>query len=138
MHRIQCDLLRIITSAIPHFPYPLRFLITTRPESISPVCSNMTSARWPNMIFVDADNDIRNFLNAEFAKMRRTHPALSHHLPSHWPHPADIIQLSSSHLIYASTVIRFIQSPNIGLTIDFNLKLFKQPYREERPYAPDE
>ena len=30
---IQCDLLRIIIGAIPHFPYPLRFLITSRPES---------------------------------------------------------------------------------------------------------
>ena len=29
----QCDLLRIIASAIPHLPYPLRFLITSRPES---------------------------------------------------------------------------------------------------------
>jgi len=139
---IQCDLLRIIAIAIPHFPYPLRFLITSRPEShITRTFQHDVGrvAQYDLSVDSGADKDIRNFLNAEFAKIRRTHP-LRHHLPPHWPHPADIIPIverSSAHFIYASTVIRFIQSPKHRPDDRLQVILgLKQPYEKERPYAP--
>ena len=139
---IQCDLLRIIGSAIPHFPYPLRFLITSRPEShITRAFQHDVGrvAQYDLSVDSDADKDIRNFLDAEFAKIRSTHP-LRHHLPSQWPHPADIIPIverSSAHFIYASTVIRFIQSPKHRPDDRLQVILgLKQPYQEEHPYAP--
>ena len=139
---IQCDLLRIIASSIPHFPYPLRFLITSRPEShITHAFRHDIGRVAQHDLSVDsgADKDIRTFLDAEFAKIHRTHP-LRHHLPSHWPHPADIIPIverSSAHFIYASTVIRFIRSPKHRPDDRLHVILgLKQPYKKDRPYAP--
>ena len=138
---IQCDLLRIIASATPHFPYPLRFLITSRPEShITRAFRHDVGrvAQYDLSYDSDADKDIRIFLNTEFAKIRRTH-LLSHHLALDWPHPADIIPIverSSAHFIYASTIIRFIQSPKHRPDDRLQVVLgLKQPYEEERPYA---
>jgi len=138
---IQCDLLRIIASAIPHMPYPLRFLITSRPES------HITRAFQHNVGEVaqynlsedsDADSDIRRFLDEEFAQIRCTHP-LRQHLPFQWPPPSDIspiVERSSAHFIYASTVIRFIQSPKHRPDDRLQVILgLKQPYERERPYA---
>jgi len=139
---IQYDLLRIITIVIPHFPYPLRFLITSRPKShITRAFQHDVGrvAQYDLSVDSGADKDIRNFLSAEFAKIRRTHP-LRHHLPPHWPHPADIIPIverSSAHFIYASTVIRFIQSPKHRPDDRLQVILgLKQPYEKERPYTP--
>ena len=107
---IQCDHLRIVASAIPHFPYPLRFMITSRPESyITRVFQHDIGeiSQYDLSVDPDADEDIRTFLDEEFAKIRRTHP-LRYHLPSHWPHRGNIIPIverSSSHFIYASTAI---------------------------------
>jgi dephospho-CoA kinase len=138
----QCDLLRIIAITIPHLPYPLRFLITSRPESHITRAFNHDVgkvARYYNLSDdSDIDNDIRNFLDGEFAKIRSTHP-FRQHLPSQWPLPADvslIVERSSRHFIYASTVIRFIQSskhrPDDRLQVILGLK---QSYEKDRPYA---
>jgi len=139
---IQYDLLRIIAIAIPHFPYPLRFLITSRPEShITRAFQHVVGkvAQYDLSDDSDADNDIRKYLDDEFAKIRRTHP-LQHHLPPHWPHPADIIPIverSSAHFIYASTAIRFIQSPKHRPDDRLQVILgLKRPYEKERPYIP--
>ena len=138
---IQCDLLRIIGSAIPHSPYPLRFLITSRPEShITRAFQHDIGkvAKYDLSDDSDADQDIRRFLQAAFAEIRRTHP-LRQHLPSRWPPPADIsaiVERSSAHFIYASTVIRFIKSPKHRPDDRLQVILgLKRPYEKERPYA---
>ena len=138
---IQCDLLRVIDSSIPHLPYPLRFLITSRPEShiILAFQHDLGNvAQYDLSDDSDADADIRDFLLAEFAQIHRTHP-LRQHLPSRWPPPADIsaiVERSSAHFIYASTVIRFIKSPKHRPDDRLQVILgLKQPYEKERPYA---
>jgi len=138
---IQCDLLRIIDSAIPRFPYPLRFLITSRPEShITHTFKHDVRkvVRYNLSEDADADEDIRIFLKGRFAKIHRTHP-LRRNLPSQWPTRASvssIVERSSGHFIYASTVIRFIQSPqhrpDDRLLVTLGLK---QAYEKDRPYA---
>jgi len=138
---IQCDLLRIIDSAIPQFSYPLRFLITSRPESrITRTFKHdlRKVVRYNLSGDADADEDIRIFLKGEFAKIHRTHP-LRRHLLSKWPPRASvnsIVEQSSGHFIYASTVIRFIQSPqhrpDDRLLVVVGLK---QADEKDRPYA---
>jgi hypothetical protein len=138
----QCDLLRVIASAIPHFPYPFRFLITSRPEShITRVFEHdlHKAVRYNLSDDPDADKDIRKFLEGEFSEIHRTHP-LRQHLSAHWPHQdavKSIVERSSGHFIYASTVIRFIQSsqhrPDDRLQVILG---FQQPYEKDRPYAP--
>jgi len=137
---IQCDLLRIIARTIPHLPYPLRFLITSRPES------HITHAfehdfgevsRYNLSDDSDAETDIRYFLEREFAGIRRTHP-LRQYLPAQWPRQDDIsslVERSSEHFIYAATVIRFIQSRQYRPDDRLEIILLKQSCEEDRPYA---
>ena len=137
----QCDLLRIIAGAIPHFPYPLRFLITSRPEShITHTFHHDVGevAQYDLSADSDADKDIRHFLEGEFAKIRCTHP-LRQHLPFQWPPRGtfnSIVEHSSGQFIYASTVIRFLQSrkhrPDHRLEVILGPK---PPCEMDRPYA---
>ena len=137
----QCDLLRIIGTALPHLPYPIRFLITSRPEShITRIFQHDLKdvVRYDLSDDPDADKDIRRFLDKEFSEIRRSHP-LRLELPSEWPPQrsiSSIVERSSGHFIYASTVIRFIRSPRHRP--DDRLEVIvglKQPYEKDRPYA---
>ena len=137
----QCDLLRAIAKAIPCLPYPLRFLITSRPEShITRVFQHELKhvARYNLSNDSDANKDIRSFLEGEFAKIRSTHP-LRQYLPSQWPPSgsiSSILERSSGHFIYASTVMRFIQSPQHRPDDRLQVILgLKQPSEKDRPYA---
>jgi hypothetical protein len=121
---VQCDLLRIVAGLIRHLPYPLRFLITSRPESHivrtfdhDPDLQSIQVVRYDLSTDCDAEEDIRKFLKQEFRKIRAVHP-LRHHLPPDWAseHIDILVQRSSGHFIYASTVIRYIKSPRIVLT----------------------
>lgn len=138
---MQCDLLRIIGITLPHLPYPIRFLITSRPEShITRIFQHdlRDVVQYNLSDDSDADEDIRRFLDQEFAEIRRTHP-LRLHLPSEWPPQhsiSSIVERSSGHFIYASTVIRFIRSPRHRP--DDRLEVIvglKRPYEKDRPYA---
>jgi len=139
--KIQCDLLRIIAGAIPHFPYPLRFLITSRPEShITHTFQHDVGevAHYDLSTDSDADKDIRHILEEEFAKIRRTHP-LRQYLPPQWPPRGTfnfIVRQSSGQFIYASTVIRFVKSrkhkPDHRLQVILGLK---PPCEMDQPYA---
>ena len=86
----------------------------------------------------DADDDIQTFIEGEFERIRRTH-TLRRHLPSEWPARNcinSIVERSSSHFIYASTVIRFIQSPKHRPDDRLQVILgLKQPYERDRSYA---
>ena len=139
---VQCDLLRAIASAIPHLPYSLCFLITSRPEShITRVFEHdlRKVARYNLSDDSDADKDIRNFLEGEFANIHHTHP-LGQHLPSQWPPPnsiGSIAERSSGHFIYASTVMRFVQSPRHRPDDRLQIVLgLKEPNEKDRPFAP--
>ena len=116
----QCLLLRAIARALPRIPYPLRFLITSRPEAHitqvfnhEPALQSVSAQRYNLSDDPDADMDIRNFIEKEFMEIRKVH-RLGNHLPHTWPDQkaiGSLVERSSGHFIYASTVIRYIQSP---------------------------
>ncbi|KAF5322516.1 hypothetical protein D9619_000187 [Psilocybe cf. subviscida] len=85
------------------------------------------------------DDDIRTFLIAGFADIRRTHPYFeSHPTDKTWPSRPDmnaLVARSSGQFIYASVVIKYIKSedyydPAARLEIILKLK-----NNEDRPYA---
>jgi len=142
---VQCVLLRAIASAIPQIPYPLRFLITSRPEAHimdvfnhDPDLQAIAVHRYNLSDDPDADMDIRKFLEKEFAAIRRVH-RLGQNLPLTWPDRkaiASLVERSSRHFIYASTVIRYIQSPKHRPDDRLEVILRLQPPRDrDRPYA---
>ena len=142
---VQCELLRVIASAIPRIPYPLRFLITSRPESH---ITRVFDFDWGLQAEIvdrynlsddpDADADIRKFFETEFKEICRIHP-LRKYLPRDWPGRAAIgllVERSSCHFIYASTMIRYIRSPRHRP--DDRLKVIlrlQPPQDQDRPYA---
>lgn len=142
---IQCELLRVIARAISQIPYPLRFLITSRPEAhITQAFNNdpdlqaISARQYDLSDDPDADMDIRRFLENEFAEIRRVH-RLGCYIPHDWLDKnaiASLVERSSGHFIYASTVIRYIRSPNHRP--DDRLKVIlrlRPPGEGDRPYA---
>ncbi|KAF9524387.1 hypothetical protein CPB83DRAFT_886269 [Crepidotus variabilis] len=121
--KVQCDLLHIIAEAIPRFPQtiPLRFLIASRPEvHISRTFAQDTALRSINVQQLDlsadrrADLDIQMFLRRKFSEMKKHHP-FGEHLPEYWPTHRDLytlVQLSSGHFLFASTVLKYIEVPD--------------------------
>ena len=142
---IQCELLRVIAHVIPQIPYPLRFFITSRPEAhITQVFSHdrdlqaITVHRYNLSDDPDADMDIRRFLEDEFLEISRVH-RLREHLPHDWPDGksiASLVERSSGHFIYASTVIRYIRSPRHRPDDRLEVILRLRPPQEgDKPYA---
>ena len=141
---VQCELLRVIARAIPHIPYPLRFLVASRPEAHITLIFNhdldfraITVQKYNLSDDPDADMDIRKFLEKEFLEIRRVH-RLQQYLPPDWPNREAITSLvdrSSAHFIYAKTVIRYIQSSKHRPDDRLEVILRARPPRGDRPYA---
>jgi hypothetical protein len=86
----------------------------------------------------DADMDIRKFLTVEFNEICRTHP-LNRLLSPRWPSDSIIstlVEKSSGHFIYPSTVIKYTQSrkhrPDDRLGVILRIL---PPHEQDRPYA---
>jgi len=142
---VQCELLRVIARAVPNIPYPLRFLITSRPEShITRVFDHDRDLRaaiihrYNLSNDPDADADIRKFLETEFKEICRVHP-LGKYLSLDWPDQTAInrlVEQSSGHFIYASTVIRYIRSPKHRPDDRLEVILCLQsPHNHDQPYG---
>jgi hypothetical protein len=142
---IQSELVRVIARAIRQIPYPFRFLVTSRPEAhITDIFNHdrdlqtITLQRYNLSDDPDADMDIRKFLKEEFVEIRRVH-RLGRYLPRDWPHQkalTSLVERSSAHFIYASTVIRYIRSPKHRPDDRLEVILRLRPPQEgDRPYA---
>uniref|UniRef100_A0A8H7XLX0 Nephrocystin 3-like N-terminal domain-containing protein n=1 Tax=Psilocybe cubensis TaxID=181762 RepID=A0A8H7XLX0_PSICU len=118
--RVQADLLRIIGESTEYLKLPIKFLISSRPESHivrvfnhDSIFQKLSIATINLAMDNTAHHDIKTFLQNEFSEIKRTHP-LNSYLHSSWPSPDAIRQLvrkASGQFIYASTVIKYIQSP---------------------------
>ena len=142
---VQCLLLRAIARALPHIPYPLRFLVTSRPEAHiahvfnhEPALQTIPIQRYNLSDDPDADMDIRIFLEKEFVDIRKVH-RLGKYLPLTWPGQkaiSSLVERSSGHFIYASTVVRYVQSPkhrpDDRMEVILRLRLSQEG---DKPYA---
>ena len=121
--KVQCEILRVLAIAIKQLPRPIRFLVTSRPEThIMHTFSHDSLFESINLVKIDledrdADADIRTFCTQEFEKIKETHPLsqsiTGHSFPEDWPSPSeisDIVRKASGQFIYASTVMKYIQS----------------------------
>ncbi|KAF9535717.1 hypothetical protein CPB83DRAFT_830659 [Crepidotus variabilis] len=142
---IQKDLLRVIASAFPLLPFPLRFLISSRPEShllatfnhdlslLSIECHRINLEDEPQ-----SANDIRKFSQQEFKQIHRTHP-LRESLDPNWPSKDAIEHLvtkSSSQFISISTAMKYIQYPRGVPDEDLKIVLgLTLPPNRETPFA---
>ena len=138
-------MLRVIAHSVPGIPIPLRFLVASRPEAHivevfehDPDLQAIQVHRYNLSDDPDANMDIHKYLGEEFEKIRQVH-RVRRHLPQYWPDQEAIdslVERSSGHFIYASTVIRYIQSskhrPDNRLQVILRLR---PPQMGDRPYA---
>jgi hypothetical protein len=127
---IQCELLRAIARSIPHIPYYLRFLVTSRPEAhITQIFDNdpdlqrIVVHRYNLSDDPDTDMDIRRYLVKEFLDLRQVHH-LGSHLPHTWPDQeaiSSIVERSSGHFIWESAILSLSQVVNLKMFVHTNI-----------------
>ena len=113
----QTDILQVLLNAVQQLSIPLFFFIASRPEyHIRDMFNRDQFNSVTNRIILDdkydPDADIERYLRSAFDDIKCQHP-LSVHLPEVWPTDEEImriVQKSSGHFIYATTVVRFVES----------------------------
>ncbi|KAJ7770302.1 hypothetical protein DFH07DRAFT_735652 [Mycena maculata] len=108
---IQQEILFSIGKVIQQ-PVPLRFFVASRPEPHIHETFKFGLASFHCSKNIDKSfEDVRKYLEDEFARLYRDHHHTMALVPLPWPSPAVLDQLvekSSGYFIYASTVIKFI------------------------------
>ena len=110
------SVLQVIQAAANQHNLPFSFLIASRPEQkIREAFDESTMGLLTVRLVLDnkylPDEDIRTFLTSRFRDIKQQHPSRTSLLS--WPPEDDIerlVQKSSGQFIYASTVIKFIDS----------------------------
>ncbi|KIK04177.1 hypothetical protein K443DRAFT_431937 [Laccaria amethystina LaAM-08-1] len=135
----QIDVLSSITNALTTSNLPLRFFITSRPESHIRTRFERTDLQSATVHFVlDMDEtttqDIATYLTTEFSRIRQEH--CIHETP--WP-PEDAIQSlagrASGQFIYASTIIKFLDDRHFHPQERLGVILGTLPHRMFSPFA---
>jgi hypothetical protein len=127
----QRYVLDVFSTITRNLTYPLLFLVASRPEqvirdSFSEESIYSITTRLPLDTY-QPDADIGRFLRSKFHEIIRNHPSGAD-IPSGWPSDDDIwrlIEKSSGQFIYASTVVKFVEStshlPQERLEVIFGL-----------------
>ena len=112
---VQRYVLQILAEKLP---IPMLFLVASRPEphiraffTAEPMALITATLDLDDSYLPDAD--IKVFLKAKFDAIKRGHP-LRCELPESWPSAANfdhLVRKSSGQFIYASTVMKYIESP---------------------------
>ena len=116
--KVQRYILTVLAGAIKQLPFPLLFLVASRPEQdIRDVFNSTLLIPATTRLALDdsylPDHDVGVFLKSRFDDIKKNHPLRDLLLPS-WPSALQIqrlVQKSSGQFIYASTVMKYIESP---------------------------
>ena len=115
--KAQKCILQALTAAAAQLNHSVRFLVASRPEQVIRTSFNASSlSHMTKGLPLDetykADADIKTFLMSRFSKIRKDHPSGAF-LPEIWPPEGAVDTLvtkSSGQFIYASSVMKFIES----------------------------
>jgi len=112
-------ILSTISNAFPQLQGWLKFLIASRPEHDIQACfQTTTKAMGERINLIDilpdmrAHEDVYIYLCYQFERIKREHPLCTTINPN-WPTQSEIrrlVEKSSGHFIYASTVIKYIEN----------------------------
>ncbi|KAF8154262.1 hypothetical protein B0H34DRAFT_83081 [Crassisporium funariophilum] len=141
---VQRELVRVISDAAKRLDYPIKFLITSRPEAHIDLAFKDGAIRGLSRINLSEDvralkKDIQTFLRKAFLEIKKSH-VLQPHIPNDWPGADTIdtlVHKSSGQFIYASTVINYVKSPKRRPTerLDIVLGLSSSATSTENPFA---
>jgi len=139
----QTHLIQFLASAMAQNQLPVRFLIVSRPEAhiklaVALASQKITISHLELNNDFQPDEDIRRFLTDKFREIKTCHPYRSG-IPSLWPSEQQMDELickASGQFIYASLVVRFINSacnsPMRQLDIILGLR---PPINHDLPFA---
>ncbi|KAF8172129.1 hypothetical protein BJ912DRAFT_105163 [Pholiota molesta] len=139
---VQKELLHALATSIQQLCIPLIFLVASRPEYII----RQTFNREPLQSLMQGlaldehykpDDDICIFLFAKFGEIRELHPS-GNTLPVPWPSQEDIdylLRKASGQFIYASTVMKYIDSPRRNPTKQLKIVLGLADPGKDTPFA---
>ena len=138
----QSYILSVLSSAIRCSAIPLVFFITSRPEqdirqSFNAEPLNSLTRRLVLDDNYKPDEDIKVFLQSKFDDIQKNHPS-KYFLPASWPSDSDVdslVKKSSGQFIYASTVMKFVDSTRHRPTERLNMILGLQPTGKDMPFA---
>ncbi|KAJ6465471.1 hypothetical protein C8R45DRAFT_839862, partial [Mycena sanguinolenta] len=109
-HDFQQAILCVIGNSSSNHTFPFRFIIASRPE---PNIREVFDSYRPFNV-EQSFHDVRKYLRDEFARIHRKHETMRKVLR---PWPSDdvlekLVEKSSGHFIYASTIIKFVDDKN--------------------------
>ncbi|CAA7269437.1 unnamed protein product [Cyclocybe aegerita] len=139
----QDNVIQVLSSSMPKYQLPLKFLIVSRPETHIKFSIKVSGqkTRISHLELNDdfcPDDDIRLFLTEKFEEIRTCHP-LAPRNSSVWPSEEQMDTLvckASGQFIYASLLVRFVNfardSPTRSLDIVLELR---PPVHRDLPFA---
>ncbi|KAF5329719.1 hypothetical protein D9619_009489 [Psilocybe cf. subviscida] len=139
----QRDILNLLEQFVRHARHPVRILVASRSLShirgfFSQGKITAITATMPLDNDYQSNEDVKRFLDSEFAKIRDEHPSRGG-LPSQWPLDRDVKALvarASGQFIYASVVMKFIAghgrhpAESLQTIIDLKASSGARPYDE--------
>ena len=138
----QQYILKVLMNSINKHSIPFSFIVASRPEhhireAFNVMLLNSLTTRLVLDDKYEPDVDIRMFLQSKFQDIKNQHPSRAH-LPSSWPSDEEVeslVRKSSGQFIYASTIMKFIDShchlPRKRLDIIFGIS----PRGKTTPFA---
>ena len=118
--RHQLQFISVLSELLAHKPLRFRCLLSSRFNAYieTNVTATLTPWTYGNMILGKDDDDertdIRKYLQVSIVRIRNTHP-FGAWIPPGWPLESDletVVKKSGGQFIYASTVIKYVESPN--------------------------
>ncbi|KAF8799036.1 hypothetical protein BYT27DRAFT_7202800 [Phlegmacium glaucopus] len=141
-HNSHRSILSTLSSCLQHSSVPLIFLVASRPEQdIRSVFNQERMDSMTRRLALDdhyqPDVDIRLFLISKFEEIKAKH-LLALHLPPSWPSALEVenlVRKSSGQFIYASTVMKFVESPRHRPTDRLDIIFGQKTPGKQVPFA---
>ena len=140
---VQSSIIRKISKALRRVPVPLILLVASRPESHIRDTFNLlikSESHASRHIVLDnsykPDTDIKLFLRSRFDEIKENHQ-LAAYIPQSWPSEEIVDRLvrkSSGQFIYASTVMKYLDSPKHRPMKRLDIVLGLIPIDGDMPY----
>ncbi|KAF8150923.1 hypothetical protein B0H34DRAFT_801828 [Crassisporium funariophilum] len=118
--KVQCYIVSLINEGLQqHKNLPLKFIITSRPESHIRTAFEIgnidrISSRISLQDYFGLHDDVQVFLRIKFEEIKQTHP-LCAFISASWPAlevVRDLVRRSSGEIKYAAVVMEYISSPH--------------------------
>ncbi|KAJ2920010.1 hypothetical protein MD484_g462, partial [Candolleomyces efflorescens] len=140
--REQVHILRLVHTLAKHPRFPFRFAIASRPEYA--IRTAFCSSPFSNDTLIlrledyEADEDLRRYSNAEFARLKSDHPA-AESIPVSWPSTKDkdtLIAKASQQFVYVSVVMKHLTNPRRHPVLELQKILGHRPFENDAKSNP--